>query len=210
MNQQGTRIMVEVPNSILRVGAFASIAAGVLLIAGFVLHPAGEDATHGTHPLWVPAHALLWLAFTLALLGWVAVYVIQAPKAGSLGVIAFVLTIIGTSLTSWIFSSDVMFVPTIAAESPALFEKIFTGGHMLVGVASVLTWVAGNILMGASIIRARVFPTLAGALLAIGVLVIPIAYLAGFSIRIGAAGATLVGASQIWLGYDLLGKLKAG
>ncbi|HEY3040651.1 MAG TPA: hypothetical protein VGJ66_18075 [Pyrinomonadaceae bacterium] len=58
----------SIPNSILWVGGTASILAGILMMAGFILHPAGEDATFGTDPFWVPAYALLWLAFTIGLL----------------------------------------------------------------------------------------------------------------------------------------------
>ncbi len=198
----------EIPSGLLRIGAISSIVSGVLLIAGFALHPAGEDATHGIDPLWVPAHGLLWLAFTLALLGWIAVYTAQATKAGRLGITAFVVIILGTSLASWIFSSDVTFVPVIAAESPELFKKIFSGGHLAIGIASVLTWVTGSILFGISIVRARVFPRWTGVLLAAGTLVVPIAYLAGFSVRVAGAGATLAGVAQIYLGYDLLRKLR--
>jgi hypothetical protein len=35
----------EMPIQVLRIGATASVVAGVLLIADFALHPAGEDAT---------------------------------------------------------------------------------------------------------------------------------------------------------------------
>jgi hypothetical protein len=65
-----------------------------------------------------------------------------------------------------------------------------------------------NVLFGLSIVRARVFPRWTGVLLAVGTLVIPIAYLAGFSVRVAAMGATLAGAVQIWLGYDVLRKLQ--
>ena len=60
----------DIPRLVFRIAGVASIAAGVLMTAGFVLHPAGEDATFGTDPMWIPAHALLWMAFVVALLGW--------------------------------------------------------------------------------------------------------------------------------------------
>jgi hypothetical protein len=148
----------EIPKSLLRLGAIASIAAGILITAGFALHPAGEDATYGTDPFWIPAHGVLWLAFVVALLRWIAVYVVQASRAGHFGVAAFILVIVGTSLASWIFSSDVTFVPVIAAAAPSLFKKIFTGPHLVLGLVSVLSWVAGVVLFGVSIIRARVWP----------------------------------------------------
>ena len=116
--------------------------------------------------------------------------------------------IIGTSLTSWIFSSDVTFVPVIAAEAPKLFRDIFRGGHIAVGIASVLTWVLGNVLFGSSVIRAKVFPRWAGILLIIGTVVIPIAYLTRLSVRFVAAGAFIAAAGQIWLGSALFQILR--
>lgn len=193
----------------MRIGAAASVAAGVLLIVGFALHPAGEDPTNGGNPLWVPAHALLWLAFTLALVGWTAIYAAQSRQAGRLGVVAFVSVIVGTGLASWIFSSDVTFVPVIAVESPDLFKKIFTAGHVAIGVTSVLSWVAGSVLFGISIVRANVFSRWPGILLAVGTAIVPITYLAGLSVRATAVGALLAGAAQTWLGASLLRQMRA-
>jgi hypothetical protein len=173
------------------------------MMAGFALHPAGEDATFGTDPFGVPAHGLSWLAFTISLLEWVGLYLVQASRAGRLGVVGFVAIIFGTSLASWIFSSDVTFVPVIAEESPRLFQKLFSNTHIAIGIASVLTWVLGKVLFGFSVIRANIFPPWASILPVIGCVVIPIAYLAGFSLKVVAAGATIAGAGQIWLGYEL-------
>jgi hypothetical protein len=122
-----------------------------------------------------------------------------------LGVVAFVVIIIGTSLASWIFSSDVTFVPVIAA----LFKKIFSTGHLVVGIASVLSWVSGSVLFGISIARAKVFPRRAGILLAVGTATVPVTYLAGLSVRVTALGAGLGGVSQIWLGASLLSRLRS-
>src|SRR5262245_13534758 len=198
----------KIPNAVTQIGGIASILAGALMIVGFALHPNGEDATFGTDPLWVPAHGLLWLAFTTALLGWIGVYLFQAHKSGRLGVIAFALIIIGTSLASWIFSSDVTYVPVIAAQSPDLFEKINTNAHVLIGVLSVLAWVVGMVLFGVSVIRARVFSRWAGILLILGTVGVPIAYLTGLPEKVVISGPILAGIGQIWLGYELLRFLK--
>ncbi len=189
-----------IPKTILQLSAMASVLAGIFMIAGFALHPTGEDATFGTDPRWVPAHALLWIAYTVSLVGWVGVYIVQASQAGKLGVAALVVTLIGTSLASWIFSSDVTFVPAIAEEDPELFKAIFSGGHIAIGIASVLTWVLGNVLFGSSIMRTMVFPRLAGILLIVGTIAIPIAYLTHLSIHFVAAGAFIAAVGQIWLG----------
>jgi hypothetical protein len=192
----------------LKLGGVAAMAAALVMIAGFLIHPAGEDATHGTDPHWIPAHALLWLAFTLALIGWTGLYIAHASKAGKLGVVSIVVIILGTSFASWIFSSDVTFVPVIAAESPLLFRKIFTGSHIMLGIVSVLTWVLGEVLFGLSVIRAKVFPRPAGILLVVGSVTVPAAYLAKFSVHVVAVGALIAGAGQIWLGYELLRILR--
>lgn len=197
----------ELPTSIMRVAALASIVAGALLIIGFALHPAGEDATNGGNPLWVPAHGLLWLSFTIAIVGWIGVYAAQSRQAGRLGAAAFILIVVGTSLASWIFSSDVTFVPVIAVESPALFKKIYTASHLALGLVSVLSWVLGSVLFGISIIRAGVFPRWPGILLAVGIAVVPITYLAGLSVRATAIGASVGGIAQIWLGLLLRRRL---
>ena len=73
---------------------------------------------------------------------------------------------------------------------------------------SVLTWILGNVLFGAAIIRAKVFSNWAGVLLVLGSLVIPVAYLTGLPEKVVAIGGLLVGASQIWLGYDLFRILR--
>jgi hypothetical protein len=194
----------QVPMRLFRISGIASIVAGVLMTVGFILHPAGEDATFGTDPMWIPAHALLWSAFLIALLGWLGVYIAHAAKAGNLGLAAFVVIMLGTALASWIFSSDVTFVPVIAAESPALFKKIFSTGHTLIGVASVLSWVLGNVLFGISLIRAKTFSSWAGILLMVGTIIIPIAYLTELSVRVVAVGGGIAAVGQVWLGCELL------
>jgi hypothetical protein len=192
------------PDFFFRVSGIVLILAALLIVTGFALHPAGEDATHGTEPLWVPAHGLLWLGYTIALLGWIGAYMAQASKSGKFGVFAFSLLIIGTSLTTWIFSSDVTFVPVIAAETPALFQKIFSPAHLALGIGSVLTWVVGSVLFGISIIRANVFPRWTGVVLIIGTAAVPIAYLTGLSVRVIAVAAAVTAAGQIRIGYTLL------
>jgi hypothetical protein len=198
----------KIPNVILQVSGAANILAALLMMAGFILHPAGEDQTFGTNPFWVTSHGLLWIAFTLALLGWVGVYVVQASQAGRPGVIAFALLLTGTSLASWVFSSDVTYVPVIAAESPTLFQQINNSSNVLIGVVSVLAWALGTVLFGISVIRARVFPRWTGMLLMIGTAGIPIVYLVGLPVKAVAGAAILAGVGQLWLGYELFRILR--
>src|SRR5206468_1934056 len=79
----------------------------------------------------------------------------------------------------------------IAAQAPSLFQDIYGSAHVLTGLGSVLLWVLGSVLFGASVVRAKVFPREAGFLLAIGTLIVPVAYAAGLSVRIVGLGAAL-------------------
>jgi hypothetical protein len=193
----------NIPNIFFRITGAASIISALLMITGFFLHPAGEDASYGTDPFWIPAHALLWIAYSIALPGWVGIYIVQAAKAGTLGVVAFAFILIGIGFTTSIFSSDVTFVPVIAAESPQLFKQIFNSSHIAIGIASVLSWVLANVLFGLSIIHAKVFPRWTGLILIIGIVIIPIAYLSGFSVKVVAIGATIAAIGQVRLGYQV-------
>jgi hypothetical protein len=198
----------SIPNLFFSITGTAIILSAILMIAGFILHPVGEDATYGTDPFWVPAHALLWIAYALALPGWTGVYIVQASKAGIVGAVSFVIILIGIGFTTSIFSSDVTFVPVIAQQFPQLFSRIFTSSHIAIGIASVLTWVLGNILFGLSIIQANVFPTWTGIVLIIGIAIIPIAYLSGLPVKVVAIGSLIAGIGQIRIGYQIfqLGK----
>ncbi len=195
---------VQVPNILFPIAGVAAVMAAIFLIAGFTLHPAGEDATFGTDPRWVPAHALLWAAFTLALPGWIGVYLWHAAEARILGVVALVVAVVGTSLASWIYSTDVTFVPVLAAEAPQLFETVYARGALGLGIGTVVSWVLGNILFGIAVVRARVFSRWAGILLAIGTAAIPIAYLVSTSVRVVAIGGYVAAIGQAWLGIELL------
>jgi len=46
----------------------------------------------------------------------------------------------------------------IAAQAPALFGDIYGSAPVLIGLGSVLLWVLGSVLFGASVVRAKVFP----------------------------------------------------
>jgi hypothetical protein len=68
--------------------------------------------------------------------------------------------------------------------------------------------VAGNVLFGISVVRAKIFPRWAGLVVA-GTVVVPIAYLAGASVHVVAIGGGVAGAGQVWLGAVLLRVIPA-
>ena len=61
-------------------------------------------------------------------------------------------------------------------------------------------------LFAISIVRAKVFASYAGIALALGTIVIPIAYLTHMPGKVVAASGSIVGLSLVWLGCELLTK----
>jgi hypothetical protein len=101
-------------------------------------------------------------------------------------------------------------VPVIAPPSPSLFEAIYSGAQLLIGVSSVWAWLLGVALFGISVVRGKVFSQWAGIFVVIGTLIILIAHAAGLSVRIVGLGGAMAGAGQIWLGSALLRRLSPG
>ncbi len=74
----------------------------------------------------------------------------------------------------------------------------------LIRLAGVACIAAGVLMMGISIVRAKVFPAWTGVAIAIGSLFVPVAYLAGLPVRAIAVAALIIAVGQVTLGYELL------
>ena len=154
------------------------------------------------HELW---HVPGIVALPLALLGLIAIYVGHSDESGRLGLCGFVLLVIGMTVGAvyrTIFHG--LFVPAVEGVEVGLFERLLentTAAQFIRGlVVQALELWLGAIMFGVAVIRARVFPPLAGwifiaaAALAAANEVVP----EGQMVARG-----LFGAGLIWLGADL-------
>jgi hypothetical protein len=190
----------------IRWSGMVCVVSGALYALAAWVHPVGEDLTAVLDPRWVPAHLIYWVSSLLMLVGLVGIYARQATETGRLGLVAFVLALVGTALVSSILFIVSTVIPLIAVESPALFERAMTPPPFALPVF-ILGFGGGYILLGIATMRARVLPRWAGTLLIVGVTLFMVAEadVVGESLshKFVTVGDTLFGFGFAWIGWAL-------
>jgi hypothetical protein len=166
------------PTTLTRSAGLAAVAAGAIFIAVQLNHPPLTVA--GVHPAeWAIRSSLKMLMAALALVGITGMYLYQLSKMGVLGLIGFVLF-----AANYLFIVSTSFVaaivlPAIADTSPSYVTNVLVAasGHHPPGDTGALygallcggfLYLAGGLLFGIALYRARVLPRWAAALLAVG------------------------------------------
>jgi len=196
--------------TILRWGGLASLLAGLLFALATVIHPPGEGIEVYDSANWVPAHLLGLASVMLMQVGLVALYAGQVEASGRLGLIGFVLALIGTAFAAAIQYSQSAILPLVAEEAPSIFVDARTPPPYGIPLF-VLGLGLGLVLFGIATMRAGVYPRWSGLLLSVGVTLFMIgevsreAGLLGGMLPyvIGAPGQLLMSAGLIWMGYAL-------
>ncbi len=184
----------------IRVGGASAIASALLAVLSFVLYlvvvgggQLSEAATSAV--FFLPSGAQL-LAMALLLVGLVALYVRQAEMFGALGLIGFLLTLLGTTLAAGALWSQVFVVPRLAEVVPAVVNQ--AAGSVLAGfLLSFLLFGVGWLLFGVATLRTRIFPRGAVILLIVGAVI---------SILPLPSRALILEIAAAWLGFALLGR----
>jgi hypothetical protein len=186
------------PN-LVRLGGLAAVTAGALLLIidawGLVLelldaYPENfsEEALTTTYAV----QSALWLIGALLLLvALVGLYARQSEAAGVLGLVGFLVALIGTGLLVGTFWTNAFIPPALAVQAPAILDGEPAGslafGFILSTTVFGLSWA----LFGVAMFRARVYPRAATILLIIGALLL--------ILPLPATGFVLE-AALIWLG----------
>jgi hypothetical protein len=173
--------MTITPTTLIKAAGAAAVAAGVIFIGVQINHPHADVATVTTTE-WVVRNSLKVLMAALALAGITGMYLRQVRQIGVLGLLGYVLFSIGyLSITSTSFVSAYV-VPSLADTDPSYvngFIAAATGGSaegqigLLQTVLQVqgIAYLAGGLVFGVALFRARVLTRWAAALLAISRLV---------------------------------------
>lgn len=196
---------------LIHVSGVALLLAGVIWAVTSILHPNNHDPKAFQDRFWVSALAGQGVSYWLGVLGLVGLYVRQAEQSGILGLVGFVLAILGSAITITVNMDMAFLLPSVAAQ-----QAKPTTVMQLLGPSSPLPWLAritlmylllfvpGYILIGIVTISAGVLPGPAGWLLIIGTIVsnigAPIAKL--FILR--RVGGVVFGVGLAWLGLALL------
>jgi hypothetical protein len=199
------------PATLIRTAAVAAVAAGVIFIGVQINHPP-SDVTAVTTTEWVVRNSLKVLMAALALAGITGMYLRQVKQVGLLGLVGYVLfgagylTIIGVAFVS------AFVLPSIAETDPGYVNDVLaaatngsaTGDIGLMQSAlnvSGITFLAGGLVFGIALYRARVLARWATALLAVAsVLTVTLAVLPDAFYRFLAFPNSI---AMIGLGYSL-------
>lgn len=138
------------------------------------------------------------VASMLIILGLVGLYARQAEQAGTLGLIAFLVTFIGTVMVSGSVWSEAFIGPTLAEAAPGLLD-VEPSGMALAGV--ILTFglfSLGWLLFGIASLQANVLPRGSAWLLVVGAaLFFALAFLEL------PLWTLVLGVGVAWMGYSL-------
>ena len=160
-----------------RLSGLALMAAFLLSLTGGLLHPIVDHESHSassiSHPGFPVAHLLVLLGGAFLLIGLPGLYARIAPKAGILGLLGFALYFLANATIVQGFAAYEAFVAPALASDPATSGALAPDGALasstpfglLQGVGGVALML-GMLLLGISIVRSRIFPRWAGALLA--------------------------------------------
>jgi hypothetical protein len=173
--------MTITPTTLIRAAAVAAIAAGLIFIGVQVNHP-HADVTSVVTTEWAVRNSLKVLMAALALAGITGMYLHQVTQSGVLGLLGYLvfsfgyLLIMSTSIVSAYvlpsladtdpdYVTDVLAVGTVGAPQGdiGLLQTVF----QVQGIA----YLAGSLVFGIALFRARVLARWAAVLLAVGGLV---------------------------------------
>jgi hypothetical protein len=173
--------MAITPTTLFRAAGVAAVVAGLIFIGVQINHPSA-DVANVTTIEWAVRNSLKVLMAALALAGITGMYLRQVKQIGVLGLIGYLVLGIGYLLIQSTAFVSAYVLPSLADTDPSYVNDVLaasTGGTaqgdigLLQSVLRVqdIAYLAGGLVFGIALFRARVLARWAAALLAIGGLV---------------------------------------
>ena len=192
-----------VSQNLIRWFGLVLLIAGILYMPG-IFHP--PDTPDGVlFSAWIPVHVVFFFHHLLLVFGLIGLYFFLAEKAGRLGLIAFITALSANVMFPMFDIVQVTLYP-ILAKYPAtqvLINPKQAGIFGIVILVSVSLALIGNILLGISIIRARVISHWVGILLIVGWICFFIGSGSSTLAILKPLGIIITGISYIWSGYAI-------
>ncbi|HEX2765402.1 MAG TPA: hypothetical protein VHR55_01980 [Candidatus Limnocylindria bacterium] len=195
---------------LLRSTGIAAVLGGLLFVVIQPLHPADVLASVTTDA-WAVIHYATLAMLTLFVIGVTGIYLRQAERTGWIGLIGYVVLVVGLVLTALGTAIEALVQPLIAGTDPAFVEGMLAMVHghpietdlgaipMLWNAASI-GFMGGTLLFGFATFRAGILSRPAAAVFAVGLFAMaPVAGLLGTP----RVGAVPIGIGLAWLGYSL-------
>jgi len=204
--------MTITTTTLTRAAGVAAVVGGLLYLGVQLNHP-HLDLDFISTAEWKVRQTMKMLFAVLSLAGITGMYLRQVTRAGVLGLIGYLVLAVGFLLMLATEIIGAVVIPAVAATSPGYVTDVLavavpggqaTGDIGLMSQLSLLggvSYLAGGLLFGIALFRARVLARWAAALLAIGAvatLAIPLLPQVNFRLFAIPTGVALVG-----LGYSL-------
>jgi hypothetical protein len=195
--------------TLIRIGSFALIAAGVLGIGYGLIAPDETAAGVFQQPTYVLGNTLNALRWILVTFGLVALYLRQGDRSRTLNLAAFLVAFVAMILTVGLDIDKTFILPYLASVNPSITSvanfaqnmPALLQPYLMILMLGLLLHLVGPILLGAAIVRSGVFPALAGWLI---ILANVLSYGNLFGVNIlHVIGVLGVGVADIWLGLAL-------
>lgn len=198
-------------NILTRWTGVMAVIAGIIYMVIQLIHPVDHISSVNTN-LWVVVACLTMAMSLFSLIGVTGVYLRQAKEVRWLGFVGFILFNLFW-LISMVFSFIEAFVlPLLTSDAEKFVEGmvgLFGGtiSEVNLGIFPILAPVAGvlymlgGLLLGIATFRARVFPRLAGILLAVASVITLASAIIPHPLE--RVLAIPMGAALVWFGYFL-------
>jgi len=198
-------------HNLLRLAGLCAVLAGICYVAVGLFHPPNL-ASSVTSTRWQVVHVLACAWSFFGLLGMTGLYARQALKSGWLGLAGYLLFSFWLVLIMGFSFVEAFVLPRVAKATPTFVQSwmgMFTGpkGTFDLGILPTIwtltapVYILGGLLFGIATWRAGILPRWAGALLAAGTVLAPIASQLPNASQ--PKVAVPVGVALVWLGYAL-------
>ena len=199
-------------SNLIRWAGVSAMIAGIFFVLVGILHPL-NILSSVTTTQWAIVHILATAMGFFGLLGLTGIYARQVEESGWLGLVGYILMSLWLVNLSHFTFMEVFVLPPLVTQAPTVVESvlgIFTksAGEIHLGALAALYdlngfigYMIGGTLLGIATFRARILPRWAGALLAVGALLVPFAAVLP---PVHEAKVTIPGGfALVWLGYSL-------
>ena len=201
-------------SNLIRLSGLAALGGGVLIVISDALNAALFPGEQGSGVMltstWFIVQILGLVAIALITLGLVGMYAHQAQKAGTLGLIAFVIAFSGMLMSLEILVNRIMLMvfglswgepflgPLVAEAAPGLLNAEPSGALAVGSILSIVLFALGWILFGVVSLRTGALPRGAAIILIAGALLAFI--LSSLDLPLWSL---VLGAAMAWMGYAL-------
>ena len=195
---------------LIRWSGMALLCSGIILAVAMLLHPHGAAFSETLERRWMPVHIAEGLVYLLNLLGLLGLYLRQAEKAGNVGLIGFILTLLGSAFGLSVAVDEVVLYPFIAAQEygpKSWFDLAGLAwplkGLVLPLLLNIIFFDLGIILTGIAIVRAGVLSHWVGWLFISSMAVSIGAFLSPAIYNLFYIGGMVLGIGFAWAGHVL-------